>query len=633
VEVEQVEIREHLRRFLPFSRLTGDWLDTIARAVEITYFRAGSSILSLGTEISDLHYIRSGAVEITRRDGELYNRLGEGEIFGQLGLMTGIPVRFPVRALEDALIYYIPGDLFRKLFDEFEDFADFVEVEDRTRMRQASTSLSGANELMLTRVSQMINRPAPVINKSATIQAVAAQMAEEEVSSILVIDAPPSKVETRHKARPDRRTIAGIITDSDVISRVVANGLPLDTPAIDVMTPEPITVQDDQFLFNALLIMLRANVHHLPVMRRNQLVGVIDMADIVSHETRNSLFIVRNILQKDDVDSLSRMLPDVEACFVRMVNEDASSHMIGSAMSTIGRSFKQRLLELAEEALGPPPVPYCFLALGSMARDEQFLYTDQDNGIVLDDAFDPDLHDEYFASLSRFVCDGLANVGYRYCSGDIMATNPRWRKPLKDWKERFRRWIGNPRPEALLHSSIFFDLDGVHGQVRLADQLKSEIAEVASSSQSFLGCLAQNAQKRTPPLGFFKNFVLERGGRHANSINLKRRGTAPLVDVIRVHALASASESQNSFNRLEDTIAAGFLTPSMGGDLRDALEFISIIRARHQSFNIENRRKPDNNIDPETLSAFDRRNLKDAFGVLANAQKFLKFRYRPNRGT
>ncbi len=124
---------------------------------------------------------------------------------------------------------------------------------------------------------------------------------------------------------------------------------------------------------------------------------------------------------------------------------------------------------------------------------------------------------------------------------------------------------------------------------------------------------------------------MEQDGRHNNSINLKRRGTAPLADLIRVHALATDSRSQNSFERLDDIIEAGILPKGRGPDLRDAMEFISMVRIRHQALDIEAGREPDNNIEPENLSDFERRNLKDAFQILSNAQKFLKFRYQPNR--
>ena len=629
MEIEQLEIRNHLQRFPPFSELTGKRLGEIARQVEIAYFRAGTQIIAGGQEIDDLHYVRSGSVEIYRQSGEIYNRLGEGEIFGQLALMTGKPARFAVRALEDTLIYFIPEALFRTLFEEEEAFADFVEVEDRTRLRQAASVRAEASEFATVRVGRLV-RAAPVtVTESTRVRDAAAAMSEREVSSLVVVADRAHSEDTEAggsggKASP----ILGIVTNEDLVSRVLARGVDHDCPVSEIMTRDPVTVGADDFLFQALNLMLRHNIHYLPVMSRRELVGVIDLADVVGLETQNSLFVVRSIFLRDSVEELKQLVPDVSASFVRMVNEDANSHMIGSATAAIGRSFKQRLLELGEERFGAPPVPYCFLALGSMARDEQIMYSDQDNAMVLHDDYHPKRHGKYFRNLANFVCDGLAELGYRYCKGGFMASNERWRQPLSAWKKDFGKWIEQPKAEALLHGAVFFDLDGAAGEVGMAEELKEFVAERARQSPRFLGCMARNAQNRTPPLGFFKDFVLEKSGRYARTLNLKRRGTAPLVDVIRVHALASGSQSQNSFQRLEDVVAAGFLTSGMADDLRDALEFISIIRTRHQAFDIEAGRNPNNNIDPETLPSLERRSLKDAFTVLSNAQKFIRFRYR-----
>ena len=633
MEVEQLEIRNHLQRNPPFNELSETRLDEIAGRVEIAYFRAGSKVFSLGDEVTDLYYLRSGAVEIYRRSGEIYNRLGEGDLFGQLALMTGKPARFSVRAIEDSLVYFVPGELFRTLFEEEESFAEFVEVEDRTRLRQAASEHATASEFMTMKVGKLVRLPPTTVTESTHIREAAAHMADSQVSSLIVL--ADSALESTSAvggegtaSRVDEAQMTGIVTSDDLVERVLARGLDHDLPIREVMSREPISVDADAFLFEALLIMLRNNVHYVPVLKRGKLYGVIDLADVLSLETQNSLFVVRSIFLQQSVEELKALLPNVAASFVRMVNEDANSHMIGSAISAIGRSFKQRLLELGEEKFGPPPVPYCFLALGSMARDDQIMYSDQDNAMVLHDDFDPKRHGKYFKNLANFVCDGLAEVGYRYCKGDFMASNKRWRKPLQDWKDEFQKWIEQPKAEALLHGSVFFDLDGVAGDIRMADELKEFVAERASQSPRFLACLARNAQNRTPPLGFFKDFVLEKSGRYQKTINLKRRGTAPLVDVIRVHALASASEAPNSFRRLEDTRAAGFLTGGMAADLRDALEFISIIRIRHQAAAIEAGRSADNNIDPENLPSLERRSLKDAFTVLSNAQKFIKFRYR-----
>jgi CBS domain-containing protein len=344
------------------------------------------------------------------------------------------------------------------------------------------------------------------------------------------------------------------------------------------------------------------------------------------------LFVVSSIFRQSSVDELAALTADVRASFVRMVNEDASSRMVGSAMALIGRSFKQRLLELAEEKLGQPPVPYCFLALGSMARNEQLVVTDQDNALVLDNRFDPALHDGYFSALASFVSDGLARCGYSYCSGGIMASNPKWRQPLRVWEGYFNQWMEQPTAETLLSANIFFDLDGVRGQTQWADKLRKLVARKAPNHPRFLASMARNALLRTPPLGFFKDFVVEADGRHSKAINLKRRGTAPMADLIRVHALAVGSIAQNSFERLHDVVAAGILPPGRGQDLHDTLEFISTVRIRNQANDLSAGLEPDNSIDPQQLSAFERKNLRDAFLILGDAQSFLKFRYQSARG-
>jgi CBS domain-containing protein len=262
-----------------------------------------------------------------------------------------------------------------------------------------------------------------------------------------------------------------------------------------------------------------------------------------------------------------------------------------------------------------------------MARDEQLIITDQDNALILDNRYDPKLHGEYFEALANFVSDGLSACGYTYCTGGIMATNPQWRKTMKEWDACFADWLDNPVPEALLNCSIFFDLEGVWGKIKWAEQLNFFVAKKASREPRFLSSLARNALSRTPPLGFFKNFVMEKDGEHRNSINLKRRGTAPIADLIRVHALAVGSQARNSFERLDDIIKAGILPEGRISDLRDALEFISMVRIRHQALDIGEQRPADNNIEPEHLTEFERRNLKDAFLVISNSQRFLKFRY------
>ncbi|EGR5929530.1 cyclic nucleotide-binding/CBS domain-containing protein [Vibrio parahaemolyticus] len=622
MEAEQLEVLNFISQHPPFDELPEEQLKKIAIHAEVAYFRQGTDILKFGDTIRDLYMVRSGAVEIYRRKGELYNRIDAGGLFGQMGLLMNNRVRMPAKAIEDTLVYCIPENIFNELCDEFENFADFMELEDSARLRNAISSRSDGNDLTTAKARKILTRDPVTLEATASIQEAASLMAEENVTALLIVRS------TEELTEEDDDQLLGILTDRDLCIRVLAQGIDTNISVSEVMSYDVVSLDYNAYVFEAMLTMLRYNVHHLPILKDKKPIGIIGMTDIVRYESQNSLLLVSSIFQQTSVEDLKQVSLQVKDCFVRMVNEDANAHMIGRAMSVIGSSFKQRLAELAEQELGPAPIPYCLVAMGSMARDEQLIVTDQDNALILDDSYDPDKHAEYFAQFAKFVCDGLAACGYTYCTGDIMATNPEWRKTKSQWEECFGDWIDHPTPERLLNSNIFFDLLGIHGRVKWAEQLSSFIVRRAKKNNRFLACMAYNAIRRTPPLGFFKDFVMEKDGRHRNSINLKRRGTAPLADLIRVHALAIGSRSQNSFDRLDDINDAGILPKGRGMDLRDAMELIYMVRIRHQALDIENGDEPDNNIEPENMSDFERRNLKAAFQILSNAQNFIKFRYQ-----
>lgn len=611
MEAEQQEIYQFIAAHMPFDSLPDDAIRKLALSVEVAYFRSNTAILNFGDPIKDLYMIRSGAVEIFRQDGKLYNRLEKGAVFGQMGILLHGRVRYPAKAIEDTLIYCIPAEVFLGFCQLYESFADYF--DESASLRQAISDHADKNDMTTVKAVTLLSRDPISVPAHTGIQEVAIIMAEQRVSSILV--------------QSENNLLLGIITDQDLRNRVLAPGLDLSRPVADVMTTDPITIDANAYVHEAMLEMLRANVHQLPIIRKKMVVGVLELADIMRYESQNSLLLVQGIFKQNTIDELRFYSRQIAPVFARMVAEDANSHMIGSAMAVIGRAIKQRLNELAQEKLGAPPVPYCFLALGSMARDEQLLVTDQDNAIILDNTYEPESHYDYFQELGAFVSDGLAACGYTYCTGGIMASNREWRMTLSQWKDVFRHWIEKPDPRALLNSSIFFDLDAVWGEKKWAQELKELIAELAPGNKGFLAALARNTLNRTPPLGFFKNFVVEQDGRHRNVINLKRRGTAPLTDVIRVHALAAGSTEINSFQRLDDIEHAGLLQPGKTRELSDALEYISMVRIRHQASAVNSNEEPDNNVAPDTLSSFERRNLKDAFKVLDNAQKAIKYLY------
>jgi len=450
MEIELLEIKNFISQYQPFDQLPEEALVEVVKSIEISYYRADSMIIEYGHKIHDLYFIRSGVVEIYRRKGELYNRLDQGELFGQMGLLANNKVRLPAKAVKDTLVYCIPESIFHDFCERYEAFSDFSEVEGTIRLKQAvEDNNDDANSLTTSKVKTLLSRDLVMLKSTTSIQDVAKVMAEEHVSAALINDPAITDEEGNN--------FVGIITQHDLCAKVIAMGMSVDNPVSDVMSTELMSLDHNAYISEAMLMMLRYNVHHLPILKNKQPIGLIEVADIIRYESQNSLLLSGSIFQQQNIEDLVLLSNQLKDCFVRMVNEDANSHMIGSAMSEIGRSFKQRLLELAEEELGEPPVPYCFLALGSMARDEQLIVTDQDNGIILDNSYDDAEHGEYFEKLSKFVCDGLAACGYTYCTGDIMATNPEHRKTQAQWEECFADWIDNPNPQALLNCSIFFD--------------------------------------------------------------------------------------------------------------------------------------------------------------------------------
>jgi CBS domain-containing protein len=623
--VEQLEILDFLRGLPVLQGLPEDALLRVAAAVDVGYHPAGQRILEFGDTAQNWFILRSGAVEVYRRDGSLYNRLTAGGHFGEFGLLRHRRVRFPTAALEDSLLYLIPEPVFTELFEAYPDFADQVETEDHSRLHSAVERRQGGSEFLTDPVVTLVTRAAVTVEAGASAREAATRMTNEGVSCLLVI-APSAGVDADATS-----PLVGILTDRDLRTRLIAAGLPFDTPVQQLMTPTLVSVQHEQIVSEAWQQMLRHNVHHLPVLKQEQPIGVITLSDLIRNESNQSVYLVGRILRCKSVEELVSLATDVRACFLQLAQAETHAKLVGVTTSALGRSFQQRLLELAEAELGPPPVRYCFLALGSVARQEQLLVSDQDNAMVLANDFDPVRHDAYFKALATRVSDGLDRCGYPYCTGGVMATNDAWRQPLRAWEQIFTRWIEQPTPQDLLNSSIFFDLDCVAGHAALIERLRHQIARQAKAGPRFLASMARNALLRTPPLGFFKGFVMESDGRQANTINLKRRGTAPLVDLIRVHALAVGSTARNSFTRIKDVTDAGILPPGRGRDLGAALAFISSVRIRHMADDLTGGREPDNSIEPDNLSDFDRKNLREAFLVLDGAQQFLKFRYQPGR--
>ena len=610
LDVELAEIRDFLAGCPPFDDLPPGALGPVVRRLSVEYFRRGTVIMAPGRDNTRLYVVRSGAVEIRDAVGALVDRGDAGTSFGATTLLRGNPSTLSVVALEDTLALVMDADTFAELCTSYPVFDEFFDAQRAERMAGAlaaqQASVSGS-AILKTRMRDLLRVPPVTVALDVSIREAAAEMSARGVSALLVMDG---------------ERLAGIVTDRDLRNRVLAAGRDPGDAVAEVMTRDPVTARADGLAFEALLEMVARNIHHLPLLAGEQVVGVVTTTDLMRLEQANPVYLAGDIAKQADSAGVAAAAARLPQVVESLVAQDASAADMGRIVTSVGDAVERRLIALAHERLGPAPVPYCWVTLGSRARLEQALAADQDNALIIDDSAGPD-DLRYFERLAELVTGDLVEAGYPRCAGGVMATNAQWRLRLRQWHAVFHEWLSAPVPDAILRASIFFDMRPVAGDVRLHGELSGRVREQAPTSARFLSHLAGAAVAGSPPIGFFRGFVVEKEGDHKDTLDIKRGGIGAVVDLARVHALALGVGATNTDDRLAAALAAGVMDAGRGADLRDAFEFISYVRLRHQAAAVRAGLPPDNHVRPDELSSFDKRHLREAFAIVRSAQSTL----------
>ncbi|WP_035235367.1 DUF294 nucleotidyltransferase-like domain-containing protein [Desulfobacter vibrioformis] len=625
MNIELQEIRSFLANNHPFGLLSEKTLSDLPEKLQIRYFRKGSEIPDTGTLFDHFYLIRTGKVELNTANGELQARLGENDMFGYRSSHVGSRDKLKAFAMEDTLVYQLCAADLCWICDQNAQLNSFFDTSDEVQsrwQRQAISLFSQSDQaqlnLMLTPVRELLRRTPVKVPVTATIQEIAQVMNQKRVSSILIYHEPERR----------EQKLIGIVTDRDLRNRVIAKDLDLNDRVSEIMTENPARINSSDFVFKAQLQMARYNVHHMPVMANNRLAGMITATDLTRQHTCSTVDIVGDIYKHTDIDKIKEVTAKIPELLVNLVASGATAMSAGHLITSITDAVTTRLLQLAEKRLGPAPVTYAWVAAGSQAREEQIAKTDQDNILILADDYIPKEHSKYFSLLARHVCDGLNACGYVYCPGDMMATNYDWRQPLKVWKKNFNQWIDQPEPEALMLTSVFFDLRCIYGNRSLFQNLREHVLGKTRGNRIFLAHMTRNALSRQPPLGFFRNFVLIKGGEHDHTFDVKLNGIVPIVDLVRIYALALCSNAINTLDRLYLMESSKAISNDSARDLHDALEFISNLRIQHQARQVKAGKEMDNFVSPDNLSHVDRNLLKEAFLVIRNMQSVMKYRYQ-----
>jgi CBS domain-containing protein len=474
--------------------------------------------------------------------------------------------------------------------------------------------LGGDKLLFTTVLSDLCTRKVVTASEDLSIREAAGIMAERGISSLVLVDSDglPS----------------GMITDRDLRNKVVSRGRDAGGRVGDIMSATIIKSEARDYCYEALLKMIRYNIHHLLVVGKGELQGIITSHDLMMLQGNSPLSVTRELEGQDTIDGLVPVSKKINRLITLLIREGAKAGTITRIITEVNDRLLKKVLELTEARLGPPPLEYCWIVYGSEGRKEQTFRTDQDNAIITEEPKDGGAGaEEYFSEFAARMKDALVRCGIPACKAGYMASNPRWRRPLSDWKRYFSDWINSPTPEAILQSLILFDFRPVHGNVLLAERLRAWLGHEVKDKGLFFAHMAAAAARNRPPLDFLGRFRCERKGPNRGTFDVKVNGLAPIIDAARLSALELKVYNTSTLERLSELRDRAGAVGESSGDLGHAFEFLLSLRLRHQYEQMQDGVEPDNLIDPGTLGTLDRTLLKEAFKLILSAQEAAVKRY------
>lgn len=612
---------DFFKGIMPFGMLDEKTLHSLARHCRVDFYPKGTRLLTYEkTKIEYLYLIQRGGVKafINDQDGNLALKdfRGVGAYIGALGIIRNTKANLNIETVEDTFCYLLPKDTFLELVENnpavshyfLKSFSDKVVNTAYTELRKQKVGSRANDDLYLFSITAgELVKKLHTISSEDTIQDAARKMSRKGIGSLLIF-APEEPLE-----------YIGIITDTDLRKKVVAKGLDYRQPVSMIMSSPLLTVLSQSVCFDVLLKMMTTGIHHLGVEQGGQIVGVVTSHDVLLLQGNSPYYLFKEIIGQKKIRGLYHLSQKFPELIRAMLKEGARGSNITRMIAILNDQVLKQMLILLEKEMGPPPVDYCWLLMGSEGRREQTFKTDQDNAIIYADPENEEqktLAREYFEQFAAKAIDHLVNCGYPLCPGKIMANNPRWCQPLSMWKECFRQWVESPDPKELLHATIFFDFRAGYGNERMAGSLRRYLNGIAAKQTVFTFHLGRQCIANRAPLSFFNNIVVEKDGEHKNRLDLKRRGLTPFVDFARVLALYKGLNETNTLARLDALMKEGHIREDLHAAIVEAYEILMQLRLVHQLQQIEKGELPDNYIAPVHLSELEQRMLKDAFGVI-----------------
>ncbi|UMZ74624.1 DUF294 nucleotidyltransferase-like domain-containing protein [Natranaerofaba carboxydovora] len=625
-----------LKDVSPFSFLDENTLNTALDKLHIRSYHEGSYVFRQGDQSKGLLFIvLSGKVEILVK-GENGEEIKQGErtpynFFGETAFFTDGRYAGSSKVIEEMNCLVIDEDTFEELADENPQFSQYFQKELGERIKNLYEKFliegSGGKDLSVdeaslrTSVKQNMISPVIVCKKDDTAKRVAEIMREHDVSSVVVVD--------------DNEIPQGIITEQDLTHRIVANDIsPQNVKAKDISSEHLITLDPEEYMYNALILMVKHKIKHIVVTEKEKLAGILTIRDLVKSRKAGALNIAASLENAKTIDDLLVARDEIDSLIDELIKERASAKMVCEVITEFYDQLTSKVIQISEKEMeaeghGPPPVNYSFINMGSSGRKEQFMRTDQDNGIVFEDVYKLDEKEvqEYFLILGDKIVEGLVKLGFKRCPGDVMANNPKWCRSFKSWRNVVKKWATNPDGENVRLMTIFLDFRHIYGKKRYCDLLKNFVIRTFRESSVALQFLVRDDLRRKPPIGFFKQIKAQKDKKYGEWVNLKKSACVHIVDCLRVFSLREGIVSTNTYERLDMLKERNVLSKDDADFIHASYEALMMFRIKDSVDKVKQGLEPDNMVALNKLTKWEKTILRESLLAVERLQNLTGFAF------
>ncbi len=590
----------------PFDRLDQEEAGELRAAVDIGYYAPSTAIVAAGASAEHLHVIIKGRVE--ERDGETVEAvLGPRDSFDARAVVHGAAGSSFV-AIEETLCFLVPKQMILDLIRRNVRFGAFFYQEVSRKLADFARrqETEGVEQVLRARVREARLHPPTWIEAAATIKDAALTMMQANNNGLFVRDG-------------DR---VGVITGMNLAKAILLAGQSHETPVRDVCHFDVISVDAEDFVFEALIKMTRHRKRRLAVRSEGEFVGMLEDIDILGLVAGNSQLIPGRIDRAHTVEELIEPARDIQAQVERLERQGVKVEVIAEITSDLNRGLFAKLYDL----IAPPSIREagCLIVMGSEGRGEQTVRTDQDNGLLLAGPVPASDLDSFRAEFSR----ALGEFGFPACPGNVMVTNPQWSQPIDDFVRQIRSWILTPDEMSAMNLGIFFDAVAVAGRADLLARAKAELSGFMRGETGNLARFAKAIDQFEDASAGMLTSIMASVGVASDAIHIKKSGTFPIVHGIRVLAIEKGLLETSTAERIDALVKGNTLGEELGGDLKSALSYFMEVRLRSQLNAMKTgHHEQEAIVRLGDLSSRDRDLLREALKVVRRFREVIRSRY------